>query len=355
MNDVPPANEAIALNPIKVFISYSHKDDDLREEFDTHLANLKRQEKITAWHDRAIEAGSEWEAQIKEHLESAQIILLLISPDFMASDYCHDIEMQRAIKRHDAGTARVIPIILRPTDWEGSPFSKLNALPKSQPVTKWEDKDSAFLNVVEGIRKAVDRLTGFYDAPKTVREVEVASKKSSKKASLNNFTTTVLPIIVVLLIVIFFIYSELTMKSVNLLIREKKYEECLTKLNQNFLLHSVTLNSRNSCYSGLIEQARKIFDENNNDKEAIRLLGLIPENALFDQGKEARKNIVDLKHYREAKEAEGKCDWVNVKKNLEKMKTRSQDVQDLLDEASRKINTGEASIEKSKCPSERII
>ena len=145
--------------PIEVFISYSHRDDDLREEFVTHLANLKRQGKITAWHDRAIEAGEEWEAQIKGQLESARIILLLISPPFMASNYCYDIEMQQAIKRHDAGTTRVIPIILRPCDWKDSPFAKLQVLPKdATPVTKWGDRDEAFLNVVQGIRKAVDSL-----------------------------------------------------------------------------------------------------------------------------------------------------------------------------------------------------
>jgi hypothetical protein len=153
------SSNIMARKIIEVFISYSHKDDDLREEFVTHLANLKRQGKITAWHDRAIEAGEEWEAQIKGNLESAQIILLLISPPFMASDYCYDIEMQRAIERHDAGTARVIPIILRPCDWKDSPFSKLQVLPKDgKPVTQWSDRDTAFLNVVEGIRKAVESL-----------------------------------------------------------------------------------------------------------------------------------------------------------------------------------------------------
>jgi TIR domain len=145
---------------IEVFISYSHKDDELREELVIHLASLRRQGKIEAWHDRAIEAGEEWEAQIKGRLESAQIILLLISPPFIASDYCFDVEMQRAIARHHEGTARVIPIILRPSDWKESPFSKLQVLPKdAKPVTQWDDRDSAFLDVVQGLRRAVDSLT----------------------------------------------------------------------------------------------------------------------------------------------------------------------------------------------------
>jgi hypothetical protein len=146
--------------PIDVFISYSHKDNDLRAELDIHLSNLKRQGKIAAWQDRAIEAGTEWEAQIKAKLESAPVILLLISPPFMASDYCYDIEMERAIERHNEGMARVIPIILRPCDWQGSPFSQLQVLPKEgKPVTLWVDRDSAFLDVVQGIRRSVDSLT----------------------------------------------------------------------------------------------------------------------------------------------------------------------------------------------------
>ena len=124
-----------------------------------HLANLKRQRKIQAWHDRAIEAGTEWDAEIKQQLETAQVILLLISPRFIASDYCYDLEMRRAVQRHDQDTARVIPIILKPCDWEGTPFNKLQVLPKdAKPITKWDDQDEAFLNVVQGIRRVVKEL-----------------------------------------------------------------------------------------------------------------------------------------------------------------------------------------------------
>jgi hypothetical protein len=159
-NPSPQPSPPISNAPIDVFISYSHKDDAFREDLLNHLANLRRQGKIVAWHDRAIEAGEEWEAQIKGNLESARIILLLISPPFIASDYCYDIEMQRAFARHNEGTARVIPIIIRPCDWKDSPFSKLQALPKdAKAVTQWSDRDEAFLDVVQGIRRAVDSLT----------------------------------------------------------------------------------------------------------------------------------------------------------------------------------------------------
>ena len=99
--------------PIEVFISYSHKDEALREKLGTHLSLLKRQGVIDEWHDRRIGAGQEWAGAIDEHLNSAAVILLLVSADFVASDYCYDLEMTRALERHDAGDARVIPVILR--------------------------------------------------------------------------------------------------------------------------------------------------------------------------------------------------------------------------------------------------
>jgi hypothetical protein len=164
-SSIPSSTPTVSVNPvlpklpINVFISYSHKDEDLREELDVHLALLKRQGKILAWQDRAIEAGTEWDAEIKRQLEEAQVILLLISPRFIASNYCYDLEMQRAVQRHNEGAARAIPIILKPCDWQNSPFSKLQALPKdAKPITKWDDKDEAFLNVVQGVRQVVEGL-----------------------------------------------------------------------------------------------------------------------------------------------------------------------------------------------------
>ena len=143
-------------NPVDVFISYSHKDEDLKDELYVHLAPLIRQGQIKPWQDRAIEAGAEWEQEIKARLESAEIILLLITPRFIASDYCFDKEMQRAMARHDAGTAKVIPVIMKPCYWKGTAFSKLQVLPKDgQPVTRWDDQDEALLDVVQGILGAI--------------------------------------------------------------------------------------------------------------------------------------------------------------------------------------------------------
>jgi hypothetical protein len=146
---------------IEIFFSYAREDEALRKELEKHLRVLKRQGIIDIWHDRDISAGMEWELEIDRHLNTAQIILLLISPDFMDSDYCYGIEMKRAMERHVRGQARVIPVILRPIYWQGAPFGKLLALPTdAKPVRSqsWYDLDDAFFNVAEGIRKAVEEL-----------------------------------------------------------------------------------------------------------------------------------------------------------------------------------------------------
>jgi hypothetical protein len=142
---------------LEVFLSYAHQDHTFRSELDTHLSNLKRQGIITSWSDGDIAPGTEWRRQIMDHLNTAQIILLLISADFMASEFCYSIEMTRAIERHHANQARVLPIILRPTDWKGAPFAELEVLPaKGKAVTRWPTHDDAFENVVQGIRRAID-------------------------------------------------------------------------------------------------------------------------------------------------------------------------------------------------------
>ncbi|MEH2337790.1 toll/interleukin-1 receptor domain-containing protein [Nostoc sp.] len=146
-------------NAVKVFFSYSYKDEVLRDELATHLSMMKRQGVIEAWHDREISAGSEWANAIDDNLNVADIILLLVSANFLASDYCYDKEMTRAMERHEHKEARVIPIILKPTDWNSAPFGKLQAFPKNaKPVTTWQDQDEAFLNVAQGIQRVVEDI-----------------------------------------------------------------------------------------------------------------------------------------------------------------------------------------------------
>jgi internalin A len=148
---------------IRVFCSYSHKDEVLRAELDTHLKLLQRQSVIDLWHDRRIPPGDDWERQIDEELDRADIILLLISSDFVASDYCYDIEVKRAMVRHNAGEARVIPVVARDVDWHSAPFAKCQPLPREgKPVAKGgrgkHARDSAWRNVAEGIAQVAKEL-----------------------------------------------------------------------------------------------------------------------------------------------------------------------------------------------------
>lgn len=141
-----------------LFFSYSHQDEALRNQLDVQLAMLKRQGVIDTWHDRRIVAGENLNNAISHHVENDDIILLLVSPDFLASDYCYDVEMQRAMERHDAGEAVVIPVILRPCDWHGAPFGELMATPTDgKPVTMMPDRDAAFLEVTRAIRTATEK------------------------------------------------------------------------------------------------------------------------------------------------------------------------------------------------------
>jgi hypothetical protein len=141
---------------VEIFFSYSHKDEALREEMDKHLSSLWRKGVAKKWHDRRIDPGTEWAGEIDAHLNSAQIILLLITPDYMASDYCHR-EMTRALERHSNREARVIPIILRHVNWPEAPYSHLLVLPKdSKPVSAWPDRDEVFKEVANAITNLVD-------------------------------------------------------------------------------------------------------------------------------------------------------------------------------------------------------
>lgn len=143
----------------KIFLSYSHADETYCDMLQKHLAALKHQGLIETWHDRRIMAGDEFENSIDQQLNEAEIVLLLVSSDFIASRYCYEIEMMRALERHDDGEARVIPVILRPCDWHDTPFGKLLATPKDgRPVKSWPDIDEAFLDVVRQIKTILAEL-----------------------------------------------------------------------------------------------------------------------------------------------------------------------------------------------------
>ena len=146
--------------PIEVFFSYSREDKPLRDKLEIHLSSLRQQGVISSWHDRQIVAGSEWEEEIDRHMRTADIILLLVSPDFVNSKYCYDIELPYAMRRHEAGEAYVVPILLRPVArWKNLTFTRLQVYPSGGvPITQWADPDNGFVDVAEGIAEAVEKL-----------------------------------------------------------------------------------------------------------------------------------------------------------------------------------------------------
>jgi hypothetical protein len=146
---------------IEIYISYSHVDRRLMEELERHLKALEQQFNITIWHDGMLLAGQEWQQEINKHLNSSQIILMLVSPDYLASEFTMNVELGRALERHERGEARVIPIILADSDWLKTPLGKLQALPNfGKPVNNWEDREEAFEDIVTGIKRVIEELPG---------------------------------------------------------------------------------------------------------------------------------------------------------------------------------------------------
>jgi len=144
---------------VRVIMCYAHRDERLREELDKHLSPLRRSALIDIWHDRRITPGAELDNEIDQHLGTADLVLLLISPDFINSDYCYRREMRLALRRHAKGQARVIPIILRPVDWVRTPIGRLLATPRdAKPVTTWQRRDDALLDVATSVRRAAEEI-----------------------------------------------------------------------------------------------------------------------------------------------------------------------------------------------------
>ena len=172
---------------VQLFFSYSHKDENLRDQLETHLAMLKRQGFIETWHDRRITAGGDFDQTISANLETADIVLLLVSPDFLASDYCYDREMGRAFERHDGGLSTVIPVILRPCDWHAASFGKFLATPKDgRAITQWPDTDAAFLDVVLAIKAALNKRGERLAPAKSVENKTVRVRAESGRSDIRS-------------------------------------------------------------------------------------------------------------------------------------------------------------------------
>jgi hypothetical protein len=154
----PPYSQHLPLTTtvIKVFYVYSPVDEELRKQIEDQLGLLRQMGLISEWHSEKVIAGTEWAIETRKRWEEAQVILLLVSADFISSNYA---VAKEAVERHQAKTATVVPIILRPVDWEGAVFSKLRVLPDNHtPITSWTNRDEALLNVAQGIRKVIEKL-----------------------------------------------------------------------------------------------------------------------------------------------------------------------------------------------------
>lgn len=151
----------IAGRPIEVFFSYAHEDEELMDEVRRQLVVHERLGTIEKWHDRKIPAGDEWRSEIDQRIERALVILLFMSPHFLESRYCYEVEGQVALRRHKEGSARVIPVVLRACDWTASPFGEIQGLPRDgKPITQWPDIDQASLDVARGIMESIREFLG---------------------------------------------------------------------------------------------------------------------------------------------------------------------------------------------------
>jgi hypothetical protein len=166
----------------KAFISYSHRDSKALDRLHTHLTMLRRERLIIAWYDHQILAGDAFDQKIEKSLADSDLFLALVSPDFLASNYCYEREIEAALRRHEEGTLRIIPIILEPCDWKPSPLGKLKALPKDgKPISTWTNENIAYLDITTEIRRICEASTDrklLIDAPTaTINESKLQPRR----------------------------------------------------------------------------------------------------------------------------------------------------------------------------------
>jgi hypothetical protein len=176
--------------PLRVFISYSHKDKRMKDKLMTHINSLIRQKYISLWFDNMILPGKTIDKEVLCALQSSQIVLLLLSADYLASDYCYQIEMEEALTLRDKKKLEVIPILLRPVDLKGTPIDNIMTLPEDRKaITLFKNEDKAYKNVAEGIRrvaeiwyrKSIPNLTGNWAG----QPAENEDKNNSKQCNIN--------------------------------------------------------------------------------------------------------------------------------------------------------------------------
>lgn len=166
----------------QAFVSYSHRDEKSLARLHTHLAMLRREGLITTWYDREILAGDNIDREVDVHLKSSELFLALLSPDFLASNYCYEREMEVALKRHEEGSLRVVPIVLEPCDWKSSPLGILKALPKDgKPISLWANENVAYLDVTTELRRLLRGAGELHNEPTIKSTAAEANRPSSKR------------------------------------------------------------------------------------------------------------------------------------------------------------------------------
>ena len=148
--------EKLFQQPIKLFISYAHEDQEYLDRLLIQLASMQRKNLIENWSDKAIAAGDKWDDAIKRAIEEASIVLFLVSPHFLASDYIHAVEVQKAIAQSQLDQSVIVPIIIRPCDFEDSDLSDFQALPKgAKAISTYQIADVAWLEVEKGLKQVI--------------------------------------------------------------------------------------------------------------------------------------------------------------------------------------------------------
>jgi len=159
------------MEPVDLFYSYAHEDEPLREELAGHLKIMERRGVIRPWHDRCLAPGQKWDNEINTQLATADLVLLLVSADFIKSDYIWSHELDAAMKRHARGEASVVPVMLRSVDITDAPFAALQGLPTDlRPVTSWPNRDEAWTDVAKGVRWNISKLDGQISCHRYLRQ-----------------------------------------------------------------------------------------------------------------------------------------------------------------------------------------
>jgi TIR domain len=173
---------------IEIFLSYSHRDEKLCQELAKYLrSSLQRQQSVSIWYDHQISPGTNWAEEIQKHVYTAQIILLLVSPDYLASSLFHETETRLALERQKENEARVIPIYLRPCIWEGTSIGKLKALPTNgKPVTRWSSPELAFIDITRSIRQVIDKMLADQPISKENANATISSPMSAEEKRLTD-------------------------------------------------------------------------------------------------------------------------------------------------------------------------